>query len=80
MTYALFKAVSLYLISVITRFPMLELLPLFVRCVIAKEKFISTAKLLKSCNGVVSESHLHVYNAPEMILLFSETLQLLLYL
>lgn len=80
MTYALFKAVSLYLISIITRFPMLELLALFVRCVIAKEKFISIAKLLKSCNGVVSENHLRVYIAPEMILLFSETLQLLLYL
>lgn len=59
---------------------MLELLPLFVRCVIAKEKFISTAKLLKSCSGVVSENHLRVYIAPEMILFFSETLQLLLYL
>lgn len=74
----MFKAVSPYPISVITNFHMLELLPLFVQCVIAKEKFISTAKLLKSCNVVISENNLRVYIALEMILLFSETLPLLL--
>lgn len=36
-------------------------------CIIHEEKLISAAKLLKSCHGVISESNLHIYIAPEMI-------------
>lgn len=43
-------------------------------CIIHEEKLISAAKLLKSCRGVISESNLHIYIAPEMVLLCQETL------
>lgn len=38
-------------------------------CIIHEEELISAAKLLKSCHGDISESNLHIYIAPEMILL-----------
>lgn len=43
-------------------------------CITPKEKLISTAKLLKSCRGAISENYLQIYIAPEMILLCQETL------
>lgn len=45
-------------------------------CIIPEEKLISKAELLKSCHGVISENYLHIYIAPEMILLCQETLLL----
>lgn len=43
-------------------------------CIIHEEELISAAKLLKSRHGDISESNLHIYIAPEMILLCQEML------